>query len=132
MIKLITSIIDMWFDRDPEKPDNEHGWSPSKLLKNYRKELKRKTAGEVETLRKKMGSDVVECRRQAQEAEQRKEALTETLGKELIIGPKVKRVSSSQFIEEERQLKKQRRDWQVCLKLSHNLRESTVDLVYLL
>jgi hypothetical protein len=71
MMKLISSIIDMWFDRDSEEPDNKHGWSPSKLLKDYRKELKGKTAGEIETLRKKMGNEVVERLRQSQRAEQR-------------------------------------------------------------
>jgi hypothetical protein len=126
LLKLL-SPVDKWFNRDPGRPDSTHEWVASQSLRDYSTQLQGKTAEEKEKLRKKMANEVLKLLRQKQKDEKAEKALNETLGEELVIGLKIKRVASSHFVEEGQRLKRQRRDWNLCQKLSYNQRKVSSD-----
>ena len=123
MLKLIETIIKLWFDRDPEDFDNVQMWTPSAELKKFHRELKgSRSEGE---LNKKMSNAIMTSfRRRLRESEQEMEMVS-TIKNEFGLvnaGKKTKRVASTELKVETDRNKKMKRDWDKIMNMVHGTR----------
>jgi hypothetical protein len=132
MITLLNTMIDHWFDRDPDEPNNHQMWIPSVSLKKLHKELKGSKPPNEADLNKEISETIVKgMKKRLREAEKEME-LVEQLNTDFGITPsvpKVKRVASSQLQAELDRNKIMKTDWSKIL----NLVQGTKDMsdVYL-
>jgi len=126
MIKLLETIIDLWFDRDQDDPDNYQMWTPTEELKDFYKSLRGPNPQDEVSVQKIMSTAIVKAvQKRLREAEQEKE-IVEKLSKEfgLVSGQKkVKRVASSQLQAERDRAKLMKGDWVKIMNLVQGVRK---------
>lgn len=125
MIKLLEAIIDHWFSRYPDDPDNWEMWEPTPELWDYYKSLKGPNPKDEATVQKEISATIIEVirkrRRDAQQDKEVIEAVSEAFG--LDTGRKIKRVASSQLEAESDRVKRIKRDWDKIMNLAFNVRK---------
>ena len=114
LMKLLETIIDQWFDRDQDDPNNYQMWTPTEELKKYYKSLRGPNPQDEVSLQKAISTTITKgVRKRLRDAEQEKEIvgkLSEDFG--LSSGQKkTKRVASSQLQAELDRAKRQKGDW---------------------
>jgi hypothetical protein len=126
MVALLNTMIDHWFERDPDQPNNHQMWIPSANLKKLHKDLKGPKPPNEADLNKEISEIIVKgLKRRLRDAEKEKE-LVEQLNTSFGIAPgasKVKRVASSQLQAELERNKRMRIDWSKILNLVQGNKE---------
>jgi hypothetical protein len=126
MMTLLETIIDHWFDRGQDDPDNYQMWAPTEELRDYYKSLRGPNPQNDVSLQKDISTAIVKgVRKRLREAEQEKE-IVEMLSNnfELVSGQmKTKRVASSQLQAESDRAKRMKGDWAKIMNLAHRLRK---------
>ena len=112
MLKLIETMIQIWFDRDSEDFDNIQMWTPSAKLKEFHRELKgSRSEGE---LNKEMSDAIMTSfRRRLRGSEQEKEMVSIIRNEFGLVNveKKTKRVASSELKVEMDHNRKMKKDW---------------------
>lgn len=113
MLKLLEAIINLWFDQDPENPDNYQMWTQSANLKNLRKEILGTNACKESGVKRKISATIVESiRRPFGDAQQEEETVDSIRnGLELVSNQKLKSFWSAQLLRELRRVKRMREGW---------------------
>ncbi|KAI9769444.1 MAG: hypothetical protein M1839_003658 [Geoglossum umbratile] len=126
MMRLLETIINEWFNRDQDEPDNYQLWTPTEKLITYYKSLRGPNPRDEVSLQKEMTSAIEKgVRKRLREAEKEKE-IVETMSEEfgLISGQKkTKRVSSSQLQLESDRAKRMKVEWDKLMNLAHRVRK---------
>lgn len=120
MIALLNTMIDHWFDRDPDEPHNHETWVPSAEILKLRKELKGPEPPNEADLSKEITETIVRGMKKRLREIEKEQELVEQLNANfgLIPGaPKVKRVASSQLEAELIRNKKMKVDWSKLMNL---------------
>lgn len=124
MLKLIESMIQLWFDRDPEDFDNVQMWTPSAELKEFHRELK--GSRNEEKLNKEMSHTIMTSfRRRLRELEEEREMVSMIRNEFGLVkvGKKTKRVASSELKVETDHNKKMKKDWNRIMNMVHGYRK---------
>lgn len=112
MLQLIEAIINLWFDRDPDYPEDYETWSSNETLRQLRNEL-RGPCKEAD-VNKGISHEIQKAlRKTLREAEQERglvDMLNQNFGL-LSGGKRVKRVASTKLEAERERTKKMKRDW---------------------
>ncbi|KAI9774730.1 MAG: hypothetical protein M1839_001650 [Geoglossum umbratile] len=125
LLTLLESMIELWFNRDPEDLNNHQMWEASEELKRHHKELQGQNPRNEADLQKEISNSInKEMRKRRREAEKEKELLDALQGDfGLNLGGKEpKRVASSQLQAENERAKKMRKDWAKIGNMVHGLR----------
>lgn len=108
MLRVIEGIIDEWFIRDEDFPDNPKGWSASDSLKAYAKKLRGgKEVRDEAKIYEGVTEQVVESINKRKSAAEKDREMAEFLENFTLTAPamKVKRVASTQLQSEEKRIK---------------------------
>jgi hypothetical protein len=120
MMTLLETIIDHWFDRGQDDPDNYQMWAPTEELRDYYKSLRGPNPQDEVSLQKDMSAAIFKgVRKRLREAEQEKE-IVEMLSEEFGLVPgqkKTKRIASSQLQAESDRAKRMKGDWAKIMNL---------------
>ncbi|KAI9776297.1 MAG: hypothetical protein M1839_000457 [Geoglossum umbratile] len=121
----MASMIELWFNCDPEDLDNHQIWDASEELKRCPKELQGQNPCNEADLQKEISDSInKEMRKRLRETEKEKElldALQGDFGLELG-GKKTKCVASSQLETETERAKNMRKDWVKIKNMVHGVR----------
>lgn len=126
MVKLLETMIKIWFDRDEDEPDNMQMWSPSEELKRYHKELKGPNARAQAELNQEMSDAIVQSvRKQCRNSQKEREiiSLIENNFGTATETRKTKRITSSQLAEETLRAKKRNKDWIKIMNMVHGTKK---------
>ena len=126
MVKLLETMINLWFDRDEDEPDNMQMWSPSEELKRYHKELKGPNARGQAEINQEMSDAIVQSvRKQCRNSQKEREIISmiENNFGLATEARKTKRIASSQLAEETLRAKKRNKDWTKIMNMVHGTKK---------
>lgn len=126
MLKLIETMIQLWFDRGSEDFDNIQMWTPSAELKEFCRELKG-SRSEGELNNEISDAIMTSFRRRFRESEQEKEKeMVSMIRNEfglVNVEKKTKRVASSELKVETDHNKNMKKDWNKIMNMVHGTRK---------
>jgi hypothetical protein len=111
MLTLIESIINLWFDRDLDEPEQYQFWTAKKALKDLYKELK--GSRDDAKINKQVTKEIVQAVKKARRDMETEDMLHKMLHLDLGVvgGNKAKRVASSELEVEKSKAKRMKAEW---------------------
>jgi hypothetical protein len=112
MLHLLEVIIDLWFERDSDYPEEYEAWSPKNTLRQLRDELR--GSGNEAEVNKKISQEINKGLRKALRDAEKTRELTDMLDQNFGLlsgGKNVKRVASASFKTEQEKAKRMKKEW---------------------
>lgn len=126
MIKLLETMINLWFDRDEEEPDNVQMWVPSEKLKKYHKEFRGPNARGDAEVNQEMSDGIVQSIRKRCRGSQKEREIIAMIENNFGLSQEVcktKRIASSQLAEETVRAQKRNKDWTKIMNMVHGTKK---------
>lgn len=126
MVKLLETMINLWFDRDEEEPDNMQMWSPSEELKKYYKELRGPNACGRAEINQEMSDAIVKSIRKRCRDSQKELEIMYMIENNFGLATevrKMKHIASSQLVEETLGAQKRNKDWTKIMNMAHGTKK---------
>jgi hypothetical protein len=120
MSNLLNTIIDLWFNRDPDEPDNYQMWTSSTELQKLHKELIGPNPPNEADANKEVSETILKGLKKRLRATENEKEIVELLDANFGLisgGQKVKRVASSQLEAELVHNKRMKLDWAKMMNL---------------
>lgn len=132
-MKLLETMINLWFDRDEDEPDNMQMWIPSEQLKKYYKELRGPDARSEAEINQEISDAIVQSiRKRCRELHKEREIIfmvENNFGLATEV-QKTKRIASSQLLGENLRAQRRKRDWDKIMNMvdgTKNMSDTYVD-----